>query len=201
MKKKALVVGVLLSVFSMGMSAYAEKTLNIKDTTRNDLTYDYNTKLSGSTSGAVVRINVTRDQKITFNNSLSSTGAALSSEEFKITQNNTVGILHDSTATTTIDGNGLWISSTSHLDNVKSIVNQSGILKFTNTRLLVSGKVENAAGATMMRFGKDSVNGEVFLLVSRKISKIYYPVEKLKIFLRTQTSFICSIKLLGIDRF
>ena len=50
MKKKALVVGVLLSVFSMGMSAYAEKTLNIKDTTRNDLTYDYNTKLSGSTS-------------------------------------------------------------------------------------------------------------------------------------------------------
>lgn len=150
MKKKALIAGVLMSVFSMGMSAYAEKTLNIKDTTRNDLTYDYNTKLSGSTSGAVVRINVTRDQKITFNNSLSSTGTALSSEEFKITQNNTVGILHDSTATTTIDGNGLWISSTSHLDNVKSIVNQSGILKFTNTRLLVSGKVENAAGATMI---------------------------------------------------
>ena len=150
MKKRVLVAGVLLSVFSMGMSAYAEKTLNIKDTTRNDLTYDYNTKLNGSTSGAVVRINVTRDQKITFNNSLSSTGTALSSEEFKITQNNTVGILHDSTATTTIDGNGLWISSKSHLDNVKSIVNQSGILKFTNTRLLVSGKVENAAGATMI---------------------------------------------------
>lgn len=61
MRKKALVAGVLLSVFSMEMSAYAEKTLNIKDTTRNDLTYDYNTKLSGSTSGAVVRINVTRD--------------------------------------------------------------------------------------------------------------------------------------------
>ena len=150
MKKRVLVAGVLLSVFSMGMSAYAEKTLNIKDTTSNDLTYDYNTKLNGSTSGAVVRINVTRDQKITFNNNLSSTGLAFSSETFKITQDNTIGILHNSTATTTIDGNGLWISSTSNLDNVKSIVNQSGILKFTNTRLWVSSKVENAAGATMI---------------------------------------------------
>ena len=150
MKKRVLVAGVLLSVFSMGMSAYAEKTLNIKDTTSNDLTYDYNTKLNGSTSGAVVRINVTRDQKITFNNNLSSTGLAFSSETFKITQDNTIGILHNSTAITTIDGNGLWISSTSNLDNVKSIVNQSGILKFTNTRLWVSSKVENAAGATMI---------------------------------------------------
>ena len=148
---RAVVLG-LLCASAVAGSAYAEYTLDVNNSSSTNLVYDYNTRFSGAADGDIISINVSRDQTLTFNNnhSTSSLGFGFSSEDFKITNNNTIGILNNSGATTVIDGNGLWISSVASLNNVSSIVNQSGTLKITNKRLLVSDKVENFSGATMI---------------------------------------------------
>ena len=78
MKKKALVAGVLLSVFSMGMSAQAAMTISdAGETVLNEADVSYWTDLWNSETEAGLTINGNNEKNILLKTDDTSTGPAL----------------------------------------------------------------------------------------------------------------------------
>ena len=166
MKKKALVAGVLLSVFSMGMSAQAAMTISdAGETVLNEADVSYWTDLWNSETEAGLTINGNNEKNILLKTDDTSTGPALIDVTNSSKQGD--GIYHNG-GTTTINGIALSIlgldASLGENPGYRAINNQSGKLIFNNDVSI--GTFVN--DETIHNNGTLEFNGN-----STKISRIY----------------------------
>ena len=166
MKKKALVAGVLLSVFSMGMSAQAAMTISdAGETVLNEADVSYWTDLWNSDTEAGLTINGKNEKNILLKTDDTSTGPALIDVTNSSKQGD--GIYHNG-GTTTINGLALSISgldaSLGENPGYRAINNQSGKLIFNNDVSIATFVNDE----TIHNDGTLEFNGN-----STKISRIY----------------------------
>ncbi|WP_449037186.1 autotransporter outer membrane beta-barrel domain-containing protein [Phascolarctobacterium sp.] len=166
MKKKALVAGVLLSVFSMGMSAQAAMTISdAGETVLNEADVSYWTDLWNSDTEAGLTINGNNEKNILLKTDDTSTGPALIDVTNSSKQGD--GIYHNG-GTTTINGLALSISgldaSLGENPGYRAINNQSGKLIFNNDVSIATFVNDE----TIHNNGTLEFNGN-----STKISRIY----------------------------
>ena len=166
MKRKVLVAGVLLSVFSMGMSAQAAMTISdAGETVLNEADVSYWTDLWNSETEAGLTINGNNEKNILLKTDDTSTGPALIDVTNSSKQGD--GIYHNG-GTTTINGIALSISgldaSLGENPGYRAINNQSGKLIFNNDVSI--GTFVN--DETIHNNGTLEFNGN-----STKISRIY----------------------------
>ena len=139
---RAVVLG-LLCASAVAGNAYAEDyTESVDDSTASlTITRDY---YKGAAVGYLLRISGNNDKDI-----ILKTGTDDSTIVGAITEPDTVGILHNSTGTTTIsyDGN-LQIDDIYNNGATKAISNQAGKLIFNN-EIYLGNAVENNVGATL----------------------------------------------------
>ena len=166
MKKKALVAGVLLSVFSMGMSAQAAMTISdAGETVLNEADVSYWTDLWNSDTEAGLTINGDNEKNILLKTDETNTGHALIDVTNSSKQGD--GIYHNG-GSTMIDGLALSISgldaSLGENQGYRAINNQAGKLIFNNDVNI--GTFVN--DETIHNRGTLEFNGS-----STKISRIY----------------------------
>ena len=166
MKKKALVAGVLLSVFSMGMSAQAAMTISdAGETVLNEVDVSYWTDLWNSDTEAGLTINGDNEKNILLKTDETNTGHALIDVTNSSKQGD--GIYHNG-GSTMIDGLALSISgldaSLGENQGYRAINNQAGKLIFNNDVNI--GTFVN--DETIHNRGTLEFNGS-----STKISRIY----------------------------
>ena len=166
MKKRVLVAGVLLSVFSMGMSAQAAMTISdAGETVLNEADVSYWTDLWNSDTEAGLTINGNNEKNILLKTDDTSTGPALIDVINSSKQGD--GIYHNG-GTTTINGLALSISgldaSLGENPGYRAINNQSGKLIFNNDVSIATFVNDE----TVHNRGTLEFNGS-----STKISRIY----------------------------
>ena len=166
MKKKALVAGVLLSVFSMGMSAQAAMTISdAGETVLNEADVSYWTDMWNSDTEAGLTINGNNEKNILLKTDDTSTGPA--SIDVTNSSKQGDGIYHNG-GTTTINGLALSIlgldASLGENPGYRAINNQSGKLIFNNDVSIATFVNDE----TIHNNGTLEFNGN-----STKISRIY----------------------------
>ena len=168
MKKKALVAGVLLSIFSMGMSVQAAMTISdAGETVLNESNTHSWDDLESSETDAGLTITGNNNKGIKFDARTASTSATISIPN----SSKGLGIYHDTTGSTFFSGDSLTIFGryvTDGSSGYQAINNKNGFMHFDNEisidvnankeAILNKGTLWFTGGLNLERMHDDGVN-------------------------------------------